>query len=143
MDQFCYILCFAFVMLSCLFIAALWSLDGKGLASWLSGMFYCVFVTFPCGVLGLVWYLIVLIPDLSLLALTIIQCNYMVIVRREKLNMLHINTNCKYKSVHTRSLVSWLVCIKRRIIYPRGSLASNSARVSRCGLKKDYAALQK
>ena len=27
-------------------------------------MFYCVFVTFPCGVLGQVWYLIVLIPDL-------------------------------------------------------------------------------
>ena len=24
----------------------------------------CVFVTFPCGILGQVWYLIVLIPDL-------------------------------------------------------------------------------
>ena len=30
-------------------------------------MFYCVFVTFPCGVLGQVWYLIVSIPDLCLL----------------------------------------------------------------------------
>ena len=30
-------------------------------------MFYCVFVTFPFGVLGLVWYLIVSIPDLCLL----------------------------------------------------------------------------
>ena len=30
-------------------------------------MFSCVFVTFPCGVLGQVWYLIVLIPDLCLL----------------------------------------------------------------------------
>ena len=28
-------------------------------------MFYCVFVTFPCDVLGQVSYLIVLIPDLS------------------------------------------------------------------------------
>ena len=30
-------------------------------------MFSCVFVTFPCGVLGQVWYLIVTIPDLCLL----------------------------------------------------------------------------
>ena len=29
-------------------------------------IFYCVFVTFPCHVLGQVWYLIVLIPDLCL-----------------------------------------------------------------------------
>ena len=25
---------------------------------------YCVFVTFPCGILGQVWYLIALFPDL-------------------------------------------------------------------------------
>ena len=25
---------------------------------------YCVFVTFPCGILGQVWYLIVSFPDL-------------------------------------------------------------------------------
>ena len=32
---------------------------------WLSFvMFICVFVTFPCGILGQVWCLIVLIPDL-------------------------------------------------------------------------------
>ena len=31
-------------------------------------MFSCRFVTFPCGVLGQVWYLIVLIPDLCLLS---------------------------------------------------------------------------
>ena len=36
-DHFCY-LCFLFVMLSCLFIAVLWSPGGKGLASWLSCM---------------------------------------------------------------------------------------------------------
>ena len=30
-------------------------------------MFSCVFVTFACGVLGQVWYLIVSIPDLCLL----------------------------------------------------------------------------
>ena len=42
-----------FVMLSRLFIAALWSSAGKGLTSWLSFvMFNCVFVTFPYGILG-------------------------------------------------------------------------------------------
>ena len=34
MDYLCY-LCLVLVMLSCLFIAALWSPEGKGLASWL------------------------------------------------------------------------------------------------------------
>ena len=36
-DHFCY-LCFVFVIISCLFIAALWSPTGKGLTSWLSCM---------------------------------------------------------------------------------------------------------
>ena len=30
-------------------------------------MFWCVFVIFPCGVLGQRWYLVVSIPDLCLL----------------------------------------------------------------------------
>ena len=50
---------------SCLFIAALWSPAQKGLTSWLLFvMSNCDFVTFPCGILRQVWYLIVLIPDL-------------------------------------------------------------------------------
>ena len=58
-------LCLVFVMLSFHFIAALWSPAGKGLTSWLPFvMFNCGFVTFPCGILGQVWYLIVLIPHL-------------------------------------------------------------------------------
>ena len=68
MDRLCY-LCFMFVMLLCLFIAALWSPAGKGLISWLSlMMFNCVFVTFTCGILGQVRYLIVSIPDLCQLS---------------------------------------------------------------------------
>ena len=52
-------------MLSRLFIAALRSPAGKGLTAWLLFvMFNYVFVTFPCGILGQVWYLIVSIPDL-------------------------------------------------------------------------------
>ena len=53
-------------MLSCLFIAALWPQAGKGLTSWLSFvMLNSVFVTFSCGVLGQVWYLLISIPDLA------------------------------------------------------------------------------
>ena len=55
-----------FVMLSRLFIAALWSPAGKGLTIWLSFvMLNCAFVTLPCGILGQVWHLIVSLPDLS------------------------------------------------------------------------------
>ena len=62
MDHLFY-LCIVFVMLLHLFIAALWSPAGKGLPSWLLFvMFKCVFVTFPCGILGQVGYLIVSIP---------------------------------------------------------------------------------
>ena len=57
--------CLVFVMLSLLFIAAVWSPAGKGLTSWLLFvMFNCIFITFPCGILGQVWYLIVSFPDL-------------------------------------------------------------------------------
>ena len=56
-------------MLSRLFIAALWSPARKGLTSWLlCVMFYCVFVTFLCGILGKMWYLIVSIPDICYLS---------------------------------------------------------------------------
>ena len=52
-----------------LFIDSLWSPVGKGLTSWLSFvMSNCVFVTFPCGILGQVRYLIVSIPDLCVLS---------------------------------------------------------------------------
>ena len=65
MDHVCY-LCLVFFMLSRLFIAALWSPAGKGLTSWL--MFVMFYVTFPCGILGQVWYLIKSIPDLCRLS---------------------------------------------------------------------------
>ena len=51
MAHLCY-LCLVFVMLSRLFIAALWSPAEKGLTSWLLFvMFNCVFGTFLCGIL--------------------------------------------------------------------------------------------
>ena len=60
--------CFCFVLLcfhAHLYVDALWSPAGKGLTSCLSFvMSNCDVVTFPCGILGQVWYFIVLIPDL-------------------------------------------------------------------------------
>ena len=50
MDNLCYF-CLVFVMLSRLFIAALWSPAGKGLTSWLLFVVLnCVFCHFP------MWY---------------------------------------------------------------------------------------
>ena len=62
MDHLCY-LRLVFVMLLHRFIAALWSPEGKGLTLALVCDVYCDFVTFPFGILGQVWYLIVSILD--------------------------------------------------------------------------------
>ena len=51
MDHLCYL--FVCFMLSRLFVAALWISAGTGMTSWfLFVMFNCIFVTFPCGILG-------------------------------------------------------------------------------------------
>ena len=43
MDHLCFV-CLMFLMLSCLFIAALWLPTGKGLSSWLMLVMFIVFV---------------------------------------------------------------------------------------------------
>ena len=64
--MFCSVLCLL-CLCARIFICALWSPSGKGLTSWLSFVVsYCEFV------LGQVWYLIVLIPDLC--TLTYFDC---------------------------------------------------------------------
>ena len=71
-------------MFSCLLIVALWSPAEKGQRADLLALscviFFCVFVTFPCSVLGQVWCLIVSIPDCcpfrtasTLFAVTVIE----------------------------------------------------------------------
>ena len=75
MDHLCYlcVLCLSCFRV-CLFLA-LWSPAQKVLTYWLLiVMFNCVFVTFPCGILGQVWYLIVIIPDLCGLSYFINFC---------------------------------------------------------------------
>ena len=43
MDNLCF-LCLVFLMLLCLFIAALWSSAGKGLTSWILLVMFIVFL---------------------------------------------------------------------------------------------------
>ena len=57
--------CHAFLSVHCSLVVTCWERDN--LLALLYVMFFCVFVTFSCGVLGQVWYLIVSIPDLCLL----------------------------------------------------------------------------
>ena len=69
-DPTCY-LCFLFVChpvlsVTCSLVVTCW--ERADLMALLYVMFSCVFVTFPYGVLGQVWCLIVLIPDLCLLS---------------------------------------------------------------------------
>ena len=69
MDHFCYF-CFGFVVF---FLSDRCSLvvtcrERADLLGLLCVMLYCVFVTFPCGVQGQAWCLIVSIPDLCLLS---------------------------------------------------------------------------
>ena len=57
--------CHAVLSVHCSLLVTCW--ERANLLALLYVMFYCVFVTFPCGVLGQVWYLIVSIPNLGLL----------------------------------------------------------------------------
>ena len=49
----------------------------------------CEFVTFPIGILGQVWYLIVSIPDLC--TLTYLHCKPMIYLQTESLLNWHAN----------------------------------------------------
>ena len=62
---FMFPVCHSVLNVYCSLVATCW--EGANLLAVLYVMFSCVFVTFPCGVLGQVWYLIVSIPDLCLL----------------------------------------------------------------------------
>ena len=78
-------------MLSRLFIAALWSPAGKGLTSLLLFvMFNCVFVTFPCGILGQVWYFIISIPDLCCLSYFLVGLDTLTLTR----DSINVPTSC-------------------------------------------------
>ena len=55
----------AFASVHCCLVVTCW--ERANLLA-LVGDVYCIFVTFPCGILGQVWYLIVSFPDLCRLS---------------------------------------------------------------------------
>ena len=61
----CVCLCHIVLSVSCILMVTCW--EKADLLALLYVMFYCVFVTFPYGVLGQVWYMIALIPEFCLL----------------------------------------------------------------------------
>ena len=68
MDPFCYyvLVCHAFLSVHCSLVVTCW--ERFNLLTLLYVMFSCIFGAFQCGVLGQVWYLIVLIPVLCILS---------------------------------------------------------------------------
>ena len=60
--------CHAFASVHCCLVVTSWE-RADHLA--LVGDVYCIFVTYLCGILGQVWYLILLIPDLCRLSFLI------------------------------------------------------------------------
>ena len=67
MDHLCFLsgVSHAFVSVHCCLVVTCW--ERTGLLALVCD-FYCIFVTFPCGILGQVWYLIVSFPDLCCLS---------------------------------------------------------------------------
>ena len=55
----------AFAPVQCCLVVTCW--ERADLLA-LVGDVYCIFITFPCGILGQVWYLIVSFPDLCRLS---------------------------------------------------------------------------
>ena len=53
--------------LACCLVCSSSALESAELLALLCAWLFCVYVTFPYGVLGQVWYLIASIPDLCLL----------------------------------------------------------------------------
>ena len=99
-DPFCY-LCFmfVFVMLSYLFLAALRSPVGIGLTSWLSCVLYFLVFLSLFGILGQVWYLIVLIPDLCLPL-------YLVFGGRSLLQINEPKTLCQFANFNLKHILT-------------------------------------
>ena len=91
---------FVFVMISRLFIAALWSPEGKG---WPFGScLWCLlwFCNFPIWYSGQMWYLIVLIPDLCCLS-------YFTCSQREIMEMQNLPTFNAWAKLYGRTRILW------------------------------------
>ena len=56
----------AFVSVNCCLVVTYWERDD--LLAFVGDVYCFFFVTFPCSILGQVWYLIILVPDLCRLS---------------------------------------------------------------------------
>ena len=77
--------CHAFLSVHCGLVVTYW--ERVNLLALLYVMFSYVFVTFPCGALGQVWYLIVSIPGFCLLT----SFSAFAVVKQNLMNILTFN----------------------------------------------------
>ena len=109
--------CHAFLSVHCSLVVTCW--ERADLLALLYVMFCFVFVTFPCGILGKVWYLIVSIPDLCLL--TYFDQNFMKLDHIvEHHNVFFKFENGQYPTMHSRIIA--LCSLKFTIFYGFGSI---------------------
>ena len=83
--MFC--VCHVFLSIHCSLVVTCW--ERADLLALLYVKFYCVFVTFPCGILGQVWCLIVSIPDLCFLS-------YFNIIHQESMHKVNDKNVCMF-----------------------------------------------
>ena len=55
---------YAFASVNCCLVVNCW--ERANLLAFVGDVIFCILVTFPCGILGQVWYLIVSFPDLTI-----------------------------------------------------------------------------
>ena len=103
-----FIICVIFVLcLSCFRLCSLLPC-GKGLTYWLLFvMFNCVFVTFPCGILGLVWYLIVSIPDIRHLSYFKLRETMLTWRRHVERSSYAVRTTCNIQIVFVNGIIKY------------------------------------
>ena len=97
----------------CILVVTFW--ERADLLALLYVMFYCVFVTFPCGVLGQMWYLIVSNLDLCLLS-----C------------FKEMKVKYFFASIGVPMIAAWLIGVGSFSIFGMGGKASE-ANLNTCG----------
>ena len=106
--------CYAFASVHCCLVVTCW--ERADLLT-LVGNVYCIFVTFSCGILGQVWYLIVSFPDRCRLSYFVYGVTN---IPRSK----QTNIPCKLANIHILWFSKYTISlklgkhIKHRILYP-------------------------
>ena len=102
-DHLCYlclVFCHAFASVHCCLVITCW--ERADLLALVCDFCVFVFVTFPCGILGQVWYLIVSIPDL---------CRISYFLDQQQKSPVIIKCRCFFQYVQ-------MSCMRRYYTYP-------------------------